>query len=96
MKCSQAAGETGKQEEPHQSEQRENERAVRGGVGRKAIVLERACRWPICRMTGRPRPARRHRHAGLVAKARSLDREPRQPGGPGGDGASMSRPPAGR
>ena len=44
MKRSQAAGETGKQEKPNQSEQRENERAVRGGVGRKAIVLERACR----------------------------------------------------
>ena len=48
MKRSQAASETGKQEEPHQGEQRENERARdRGCVGRKAIVLERACRFDV-------------------------------------------------
>ena len=48
MKRSQAARKTGKQEEPHQSEQRENEGARdRGCVGRKAIVLERACRFDV-------------------------------------------------
>ena len=43
VKRSQAAADADKQEEPRQSKQRENERArVRGCVGRKAIVLERA------------------------------------------------------
>ena len=48
VKRSQAAAETDKQEEPHQSKQRENERArVRGCVGRKAIVPERACQFGV-------------------------------------------------
>ena len=46
VKRSQAASETGKQEEPHQSERRENALCVRGCVGREAFV-ERACRFGV-------------------------------------------------